>query len=243
MLDICRCAFKSEVYLTCIDFWKFHEDLKARLEVIRLSSWPEKVKFSVKIHFFTFLTTWKICFGIYSNSKFIFGSDQIPPKPYFHLTFRSFKVSNHILSSNSAEKILKMAIKSELVGLCSQNFWNFLFSMRLSNGEYFNDFKIFDLTSIWWIWLEWPCFQFTIQYVLLFISTWCQVSRLTFRYFTRILDERLLSTLESLLLNQATCGQHKQRKLFTNVCSTNNVHQLKSQLCLFHLNCSRLSIS
>ena len=58
-----------------------------------------------------------------------------------------------------------------------------------------------------------------------------------------LLDQRLLSTLESLLLNQATCGQHKQLKLFTNFCSTNNVHQLKSQLFLFHLNCSRLSIS
>ena len=28
--------------------------------------------------------------------------------------------------------------------------------MRLSNGEYFKDFKIFDLAWIWWIWLELP---------------------------------------------------------------------------------------
>ena len=49
-----------------------------------------------------------------------------------------------------------MAIKSEPFRLCSWNFWNFLFSMRQSNGEYFKDFKIFDLTWIWWIWLEWP---------------------------------------------------------------------------------------
>ena len=49
-----------------------------------------------------------------------------------------------------------MAIKSEPLGLCSWNFWNFLFSMRLSNGECFKDFKIFDLTCIWRIWLEWP---------------------------------------------------------------------------------------
>ena len=32
-----------------------------------------------------------------------------------------------------------MAIKSEPLGLC--NFCNFLFSMRLSNGEYFKNFK------------------------------------------------------------------------------------------------------
>ena len=49
-----------------------------------------------------------------------------------------------------------MSIKSEPLGPCSWNFWNFLFSMRLSNGECFKDFKIFDLTWIWRIWLEWP---------------------------------------------------------------------------------------
>ena len=49
-----------------------------------------------------------------------------------------------------------MVIKSELLELWSWRFWNFLFSMRLSNGEYFKNFKIFDLTWIWWIWLEWP---------------------------------------------------------------------------------------
>ena len=61
-------VLKSEVYLTCINFWKFHDDLKACLEVIRLPSWPENVKFIVKMHFFTFLTPWKICFWI--NDKF-----------------------------------------------------------------------------------------------------------------------------------------------------------------------------
>ena len=55
-----------------------------------------------------------------------------------------------------------MAKKSEQLGLCSWNFWNFLFSMRLLKGEYLRDFKIFDLTWIWWIWLELPsgCFFF-----------------------------------------------------------------------------------
>ena len=61
-------ALKSGVYLTCINFWKFHDNLKACLEVIRLPSWPEIVKFSVKMQFFTFLTPWKICFRI--NDKF-----------------------------------------------------------------------------------------------------------------------------------------------------------------------------
>ena len=50
---------KSKVYLTCINFWKFHDDLKACLEVIRLPSWPENVEFSVKMQFFTFLTMYE----------------------------------------------------------------------------------------------------------------------------------------------------------------------------------------
>ena len=31
-------VLNSEVYLTCINFWKFHDHLKACLEVIRLPS-------------------------------------------------------------------------------------------------------------------------------------------------------------------------------------------------------------
>ena len=49
------------------------------------------------------------------------------------------------MSLNLAEKIPKMAIKSEPLGLCSRIVCNFLFSMRLSNGEYLKDFEIFDL--------------------------------------------------------------------------------------------------
>ena len=45
-------VLKSEVYLTCINFWKFYNDLKACLEVIRLQSWPENGKFKAKMHFF-----------------------------------------------------------------------------------------------------------------------------------------------------------------------------------------------
>ena len=47
-------VLKSQVCLTCINFWKFHDDLKACLEVIKLSSWPENVKISVKMQFFTY---------------------------------------------------------------------------------------------------------------------------------------------------------------------------------------------
>ena len=61
-------ALKSEVYLTCINFWKFHDDLNACVEVVRLPSWPKNVKFSVKMQFFTFLTPWKFYFWI--NEKF-----------------------------------------------------------------------------------------------------------------------------------------------------------------------------
>ena len=81
------------------------------------------------------------------------GSFHIPTKPIFLFKFLNFKgypenTPNHILSSNLTGKILKTAIKSELLGLCSSNFWNILFSMRLSNNEDFKDFKIFDLTWI-----------------------------------------------------------------------------------------------
>ena len=47
-------VLKSQIYLTCIYFWKFYDDLKTCLEVTRLRSWPENVKFSVKMQFFTF---------------------------------------------------------------------------------------------------------------------------------------------------------------------------------------------
>ena len=61
-------CLKSRVYLTCINFWKFHDDLKTCLEVIRLPSWPENVIISVKIYFFIFLIPQKTSFWI--NDKF-----------------------------------------------------------------------------------------------------------------------------------------------------------------------------
>ena len=57
---ISKPGMSYEVYLICINFWKFHDHLKPCLEVIRLPTWPENVKFSTKMKFFTFLTPWKI---------------------------------------------------------------------------------------------------------------------------------------------------------------------------------------
>ena len=51
-----------EVYLSCIDFWKFHDDLKTCLELIRLPSWLKNVKVNVKMQFFIFLTPLKNLF-------------------------------------------------------------------------------------------------------------------------------------------------------------------------------------
>ena len=61
-------VLKSEVYLTCINFWKFH-NLKRCLDVNRLPSWPEKVKVSVKMKFFMVLTPWKLSLWINGKLK------------------------------------------------------------------------------------------------------------------------------------------------------------------------------
>ena len=76
-------ALKSEVYLTCINFWKFHDDLNACLEVIRLSSWLENA--IAKCNFLHFWTPEKSIFELMTNLKFSFsesgpGSVHIPPK-------------------------------------------------------------------------------------------------------------------------------------------------------------------
>ena len=65
----------------------------------------------------------KSVFELLTNLKFSFsesgpGNVHIPPKPIFLLKFSNFygyteNAPNHILSSNSVGKILKMAIKSE----------------------------------------------------------------------------------------------------------------------------------
>ena len=130
---------------------------------------PRLWNLASKCNFLHFWPPEKSVFELMTSLKFSFsesgpGSVHIPVKAIFLFNFSNFQghpenAPNHILSSNSAGKILKMAINSKLLGLCSWKFWNFLFSMRLSNGEYFKDFKIFDLTWIWWIWLEWPLCQ------------------------------------------------------------------------------------
>ena len=78
---------------------------------------------------------------------------------YSYLSFQTFKGNLRMLQITFCpqvlqEKSLKWPWSLNCLG--SWNFWNFLFSTRISNGEYFKDFKIFDLTWIWWIWLERP---------------------------------------------------------------------------------------
>ena len=92
-------GLKSEVYLTYINFWKFHDDLKACLETFRLLSSPENVKFSVKMHFLRFWTSeksvfkwinewqiWNLVFLKVDLEVFIFLQNQ-----YFYLSFRTFE--------------------------------------------------------------------------------------------------------------------------------------------------------
>ena len=45
----------SEVYMTCFDFWKFHDDLKACLEVIRLPGWSAMQNLVSKCKFFIYV--------------------------------------------------------------------------------------------------------------------------------------------------------------------------------------------
>ena len=69
-------------------------------------------------------------FGLMANLKFSFSeswprSVHIPPKPKFLFKFSNFwgYPPNHILSSNSARKIFKMAIKSKISIFYSQ--WDY----------------------------------------------------------------------------------------------------------------------
>ena len=82
-----------------------------------------------------------------------------PQNQYFHLSFQTFMDKLKMLQITFCPQIQP------------ENFLNFLFSMRLSNGEYFKDFKTFDLTWIWWIWLEWPNYDYEVKtsYTLYFL--------------------------------------------------------------------------
>ena len=83
--------FKSEVYLACINFWKFHDDITC-LEVMRLPSWPENVKFIVKMQFFAFLTPWEICLNQLQIWNLVFLEVFIlPQNQYFYFHFWTFK--------------------------------------------------------------------------------------------------------------------------------------------------------
>ena len=85
-------VLKSKVYLTWINFWKFHDHLKACLVVI---SWPENVKF-ISVIFLCFWPPEKSVFELMRNLKFSFsesgpGSVHILQNQYFHLSFQVSK--------------------------------------------------------------------------------------------------------------------------------------------------------
>ena len=85
-------VLKSEVYLTCINFWKFYDHLKACLEVTRLPSRHPKMQNSVS------KCLWppeKSIFELMTNLKFCFsesgpGNVHIIPKPIFLFKFSNF---------------------------------------------------------------------------------------------------------------------------------------------------------
>ena len=88
-------VLKSEVYLTCINFLKLHDDLKACLEVIRLLTWTKNVKFSVKMQFLHIWPPEKSDFELMTKLKFSFsetgpGSVHITPKPILLFKFSNF---------------------------------------------------------------------------------------------------------------------------------------------------------
>ena len=100
--------------MTCIHLWKFSDDLKACLQVIRLPSWPEYVKFRVKMHFLRFWTPEESVFELMTNLKLSLPesgpeSFHIPLNPIFLFKFLNFlgypeNDPSHILSSNSDGK-------------------------------------------------------------------------------------------------------------------------------------------
>ena len=108
-----------------------------------------------------------------------------------------------------------MALKSEQLGLRSWIFWNFLFSMRLSNGEYFKDFKIFDLTWIWWICLEWPLTKMLLKELFIWAfwrpkcgSRLCQKwQKMLLSYQLKIFDKTIRG-YNSILLHFCKFWQH-----------------------------------
>ena len=118
-------VLKSEVYLTCINFRKFNDDLKASLEVIKLPSWPKNVKFSVKMQFFTFLTPWKIHLELMINLKLSFSEVDLevftfPKNHYLYIkiwtskgtSWKSFKSHSVLKFSRKNQKL-----KSDQLGL------------------------------------------------------------------------------------------------------------------------------
>ena len=110
-----------------------------------------------------------------ANLKFSFfeggpGSVHIPSKQTFLFKFSNFEgytenAPNHILSSNSAGKILKMAIKFEPIGLCSWIFGIFYSQWdnqmvnipRILKFLTWHGFDEFDWNDPFWNWSKALC--------------------------------------------------------------------------------------
>ena len=139
-------VLKSEVYLACINFWKFHDDLKVCLEVIRLPSWPENVKFSGKMQFFMYLTPWKICFWINDKFEIYFFWNWTwkwshSPKTYIFI--QVFKLLMVPWKCSKSHFVLKFSRKNPING---NKIWTAC-AMLLKCLE----FSILNETIKWWI--------------------------------------------------------------------------------------------
>ena len=81
----------SEVYLTCINFWKFHDDLKLLDSQVDLKMW----NLMSKCNFSCFWPPEKSVFELMANLKFSFSesglkSVYIAQKPIFLFKFQAF---------------------------------------------------------------------------------------------------------------------------------------------------------
>ena len=131
--------------MTCINFWKFHDDLKACLEVIRLPSWLENVKFSVNMQFFVFdplkdpffssWQIWNLVFLKVDLEVFTFPQNQ-----YIYLNVWAFKGTLKMLQITFCLQIQK---KNPWIG---DKIWT-TWVMQLE----FLEFSILNETIKWWI--------------------------------------------------------------------------------------------
>ena len=88
-------VLKSEVYLTRINFWKFHDDLTACLEVLDSQVDLKMWNLVSKCDCLRFWPPEKSVFELMTNGRFSFsesgpGRVHTPPKPVFSFKFSNF---------------------------------------------------------------------------------------------------------------------------------------------------------